>query len=139
MKYRKIVEDFEEKDGMKWEACSMINSFGKVSSSCLSQYNRRETSKKHYEKNKEKYNLKVREDYSHITTKGHKRNAESLLFNKTIRQSMGICLMCGNINWDELVYHHVFGRKTDEFQITLCANCHHRLHWNIGMKAMYNG
>jgi hypothetical protein len=51
---------------------------------------------------------------------------------KTAIQSMGMCMFCSEIDFAVLQQHHVFGRKFDDMKVTLCANCHERLHYYLG-------
>ena len=53
---------------------------------------------------------------------------------REIKKGLGFCLICGTIDPIVLIEHHVFGRKSDEITITLCANCHQKLHFYKGAK-----
>ena len=59
------------------------------------------------------------------------KRGERSVRDKAIKSS-GMCLFCNEIDWRVLVQHHVFGKRIDSFTITLCANCHAILHWNLG-------
>ena len=58
---------------------------------------------------------------------------ERALFWK-IRKSSCICLECGELDFRCLQEHHVDKEKMSDFKICLCANCHAKLHWNIGKR-----
>ena len=44
----------------------------------------------------------------------------------------GICLFCGEIDFAVLDSHHPYPDELPNFKITLCANCHRRLHFYSG-------
>ena len=46
--------------------------------------------------------------------------------------SMGECLFCGEIDWRVLEEHHPDKEKLPDFTVTLCANCHRKIHWDTG-------
>jgi len=54
-------------------------------------------------------------------------------FNE-LRKGFGFCLICNSLDLDILEEHHV----TEDFTITLCPNCHRRLHLYQGKEAVYN-
>ena len=65
---------------------------------------------------------------------GGKRNIpikDRTKFYKRIH-SNGICLFCPEIDFSVLEEHHPYPEKLPDFTITLCANCHARLHWYLG-------
>lgn len=47
--------------------------------------------------------------------------------------SDGICLFCGEIDPTLFEEHHPDKVKMPDFKITLCANCHRKLHWFYGI------
>lgn len=42
---------------------------------------------------------------------------------------MGCCLFCNELDFRVLEEHHIDKEKLPNFTITLCANCHRKLHW----------
>lgn len=58
-------------------------------------------------------------------------NFERCLFNRVIK-TMGMCLICGEIDFTVLEEHHPDKEKMPDFKITLCGNCHNRLHFYYG-------
>ena len=61
------------------------------------------------------------------------RDAENNRYLRAIK-GMGICLECGELDFRVLCNHHIFGKKYSDIKITLCANCHQRLHWERGRR-----
>ena len=59
-----------------------------------------------------------------------KHMIERVLFHKVIKR--GVCMFCGEIDFRVLEDHHPFPNKDENLKITLCANCHSRLHWMLG-------
>ena len=57
--------------------------------------------------------------------------SNSMLYLRAIN-SMGMCLFCGELDWRVLQEHHPDKIKLPNFKVTLCANCHAKLHWNYG-------
>ena len=49
-------------------------------------------------------------------------------FKKSI-SGAGCCLFCNDIDLRVLEEHHIDKEKLPDFTITLCANCHRKLHW----------
>ena len=62
------------------------------------------------------------------------RNKNSVDNGKFARaiHSDGLCLSCGSLDWTVLQEHHIDKEKMDDFTITLCANCHQKLHYYKG-------
>lgn len=48
------------------------------------------------------------------------------------KKTAGICLFCGEMDFMVLEEHHPDKEKMPNFTITLCANCHRKLHWFTG-------
>ena len=48
------------------------------------------------------------------------------------KKTDGICLFCGETDFMVLEEHHIDKEKMPDFTVTLCANCHRRLHWFTG-------
>jgi hypothetical protein len=59
-----------------------------------------------------------------------KHEIERTLFSKAVRR--GVCVICGEIDFRVLEDHHPFPDKDKNLKLTLCANCHARLHWMLG-------
>jgi len=51
-------------------------------------------------------------------------------------KGMGMCLICGDIDWRHLEEHHPDAEKMPDFTITLCANHHRQLHFDNGSFAI---
>ena len=87
---------------------------------------------KKYNKNRKKITPDKAKEYNDRYRKNHyKRSKENQIYNKR-RKSMGICIFCGEMNWYFLEEHHPDPLKIPNFKVTLCANCHRKLHWLMG-------
>ena len=80
---------------------------------------------------------KIKEISFHCSHKQHnfKNDRERALFWKT-KKSSCICLECGELDFRCLQEHHPDKEKMSDFKICLCANCHAKLHWNIGKRKL---
>jgi len=87
-----------------WEIRQVVNNEGKICSSSVNCY--------HYIKKRGK-------------------NVENNQYNRAIN-GMGMCLICGKIDFRTHQERHIFGKKSDKLTITLCANHHQILHWERG-------
>lgn len=68
-----------------------------------------------------------------IQTQTHRsKNAvDNLNFARAIH-SDGFCLRCKSLDWTVLQEHHIDKEKMPNYTITLCANCHQKLHYYKG-------
>jgi len=46
---------------------------------------------------------------------------------------LGFCLICNCLDLDILEEHHIFGVNMNDITVTLCPNCHNRLHRFMGV------
>lgn len=60
---------------------------------------------------------------------------ERALFWKT-KKSSCICLKCGELDFRCLQEHHPYKEELPDFTICMCANCHAKLHWNLGKRKL---
>lgn len=63
--------------------------------------------------------------------------AETFLIRKKV-DGGGLCLFCGCIDWMCLENHHPDKIKMPNFSVTLCANCHRKVHWMNGDLSKWN-
>ena len=66
-----------------------------------------------------------------ITQTPQRYKRDVINFNRA-RKTSGMCLLCGEIDWLVLEEHHVDPVKLPKFKISLCANCHKKIHWFTG-------
>ena len=60
-----------------------------------------------------------------------KNSVDNSNFARAIH-SDGHCLICGSLDWTVLQEHHIDKKKMEDFTVTLCANCHQKLHYYKG-------
>lgn len=60
-----------------------------------------------------------------------RQGSQAGLFKRAINSS-GMCLFCGEINFIVLQEHHPFPCSLPQFTVTLCANCHAKVHFFAG-------
>lgn len=98
----------------------------------------KEKNPERYAHNQTAYRKKNKERIVQVRKKYYLRNREAKLLDRLIYRfksnTMGFCLMCGELNLIVLEDHHIFGRKISDTTITLCAN-HHRVATKLPMFA----
>ena len=98
--------------------------------------------KEYNKKNKQK--LKEYTKKYRVKHRNHTRKQRFLYGNKLkdgFLSSEGFCLNCSETNPFMLETEHPFGRKNNNFTITLCGSCHslrHRLGYNV-LKGLIEG
>ncbi len=85
--------------------------------------------KKYQKENPEKMKKKWRKENEKRKESGYGRIHQWLYGHKWAKSDGflngdGLCILCGEINPLFLLTHHPFGRKINDFTITVCGNCH---------------
>lgn len=125
-----LLSGTEEK--IRWVVQIRVNRSGVVSFPDMFQQDMGRWHREYRDKNRKLVQQKEREYYARTILNQRWRKREETFFRKVTKQSMGICWECGNINWDELQQHHPYPKKMPKFKVTMCANCHARMHWYLG-------
>ena len=126
-------------EGIRWAGIMRVRRNGKISFPDLYVQDVQTWQQDFRENNRKLVQQKERAYYAKNLDRERRRRRESTLFRNATKYSMGICWECGEINWEFLENHHPDKEKLPDFTVTMCANCHTRLHYYLGNGLRKNG